>query len=348
MRRILDWFVEYLCRWLPRAAPTGLYPVGRPDRDSPVLVTANFSLTVKRVKRALRGQNLWLLVANSKGINVWCAAGGGLFDHNSVIDAVKISRLAERVDHRRLVLPALSAPAVDLTEVEGATGFSGEFGPVDAGSIPDYLNRGEKTEAMRRFDFGLRYRLDMFFSMNTPVYLVIGLALAAFDPGLVPRFTLIFWSALAILYLFIDIIPGRSGWAQAFFGAAVWVGLWGAMDWVRHGSPLVHWAWLIAVFAIFLAAGLDLAGTASPRKSDAERLLGRFRRRKSPGRKIGSLAFSRPACIGCGRCFGICPIGVFGPVDEEGKAVLLNPEACFACRACVKQCPANALSLADH
>ena len=62
MRFVIDWLVAYFCRWFPSSGHTGLFPIGHPDKGSPVLVTANFSLTLKRVKKALKGQNLWLLV----------------------------------------------------------------------------------------------------------------------------------------------------------------------------------------------------------------------------------------------------------------------------------------------
>ena len=53
----------------------GLYRVGEPDRQSPVLVTANYKLTIDAVRCELAGLNMWLLVLDTKGVNVWCAAG---------------------------------------------------------------------------------------------------------------------------------------------------------------------------------------------------------------------------------------------------------------------------------
>ena len=90
MSRILDWLVAWLFRWLPRSAPTGLFSIGNPDADSPVIVTGNFALSVKRVRKALRGRDAWLLVAHSGGINVWCAADGGLLPHHHVIEATQV------------------------------------------------------------------------------------------------------------------------------------------------------------------------------------------------------------------------------------------------------------------
>jgi len=55
----------------------GLYRIGTPDADSPVLVTANYKLTVDALRRRLTGLDLWILVLDTKGVNVWCAAAKG-------------------------------------------------------------------------------------------------------------------------------------------------------------------------------------------------------------------------------------------------------------------------------
>ena len=59
--------------------------VGAPDADSPVLVTANYKMTVDLLRRELAGLNAWLLVLDTRGINVWCAAGKGTFGTGEVI-----------------------------------------------------------------------------------------------------------------------------------------------------------------------------------------------------------------------------------------------------------------------
>jgi NAD-dependent dihydropyrimidine dehydrogenase PreA subunit len=353
MSAILDWVVAHLCRWLPRATATGLVRLGDPDEHSPVLVTANFSLTVARVRRALRGRNVWLLVANSGGINVWCAAAGGLLTHHRVVDAVKTSGLAERVAHRRLILPALSAPGVETEPIRAATGFRARFGPVSARDLPGYLDGKEKkTEAMRRFDFGLAHRVDMFLSMNFPVYLAVAVVLVLFWPQHLFGYTILFWSAVTFLYLFLDVIPGRTGWGQALGSAALFAGVWAGVDAAVRGDPRAHWGWLLATFAIFLAAGLDLAGTASPRRSDSEVWLHRLGLGSFGGlfseRDLGTITLDRDQCRGCGSCLDICPVAVFGPPDLDGKTTLGDRDACFACHACVTQCPEDALGLVEQ
>jgi NAD-dependent dihydropyrimidine dehydrogenase PreA subunit len=350
MSSIIGWIIAYWCRWLPHSAPTGLFKIGEPDENSPVIVTANFSLTIKRVKRALRGRNLWLLVANSDGINVWCAADGSIFTENRVIDAIKISGLSEAVSHRRVILPALSAPGIDRKAIKEETGFSARFGPVYAKDIPEYLDGGmKKTEAMRRFNFDIKHRLDMFWPMNFPIYFIVALVLAIFFREHLLGFTALFWFAVAFLYVFINVIPGKTGWGQAFISATLFVLAWAGLDWYLSGDPLVHWGWFIAAYVIFFAGGFDLAGTASARKSDAELLMHRLGFSSFGSlfseKDLGEIALDRDKCKGCGTCREICPVGVYGDLDPDKKTTFSDRDACFACGACVKQCPEGALRL---
>jgi len=57
----------------------GLYAIGNPDESSPVLVTANYRLTCDHLHKAMEKSNVWVLIIDTKGINVWCAAGKGTF-----------------------------------------------------------------------------------------------------------------------------------------------------------------------------------------------------------------------------------------------------------------------------
>lgn len=350
MNAFIGWFVAYLCRWLPHRTPTGLRPVGRPDADSPVIVTANFSLTVKRVLRALEGRDVWLLVAGADGINVWCAACGGLFNHHRVIDAIKISGLASRVRHREVILPALSAPGMDRGVIQEETGFRARFGPVRAADIPAWLGAGrKKTEAMRRFRFDWRHRADMFFSMNFPMWAGLAVILAIFWPHYLLGATGLFWGALAVLYLLVDVIPGRTGWAQAAIAAGVCVGIAAGNDALVHGNPLYHWGWLVATAVVFLIGGFDLAGITSSRQSDAEAFARRLGvQRVGPvlrEKDVGQIVLDRERCKGCATCLEICPVGVYDGLDDENRMRFKDRSACFACGACVRQCPEGALRL---
>jgi hypothetical protein len=140
----------------------GLYALGAPDAAAPVLVTANYKLTFDALRSAMDGADVWLLVVDTRGINVWCAAGKGTFSAAEVARMVHESRLAEVVEHRRLILPQLSASGVAAHLVREACGFRVTFGPVRAADIPAFLAAGRKADAaMRTVTFDLWERLAL-------------------------------------------------------------------------------------------------------------------------------------------------------------------------------------------
>lgn len=142
-----------------RVAP-GLYCVGEPDANSPVLVTSNYKFTVDVVRSSLAGLNVWLLVLDTNGVNVWCAAGKGTFGTAELVRRITATDLASVVSHRHLVLPQLGATGVAAHEVKRATGFLVHYGPVRARDIGAYLAAGMKaTPEMRRVTFTWRERI---------------------------------------------------------------------------------------------------------------------------------------------------------------------------------------------
>lgn len=136
--------------------PPGLYAAGRPDTGSPVLVSANYKLSFDMVRRELNGIDAWILVLDTKGINVWCAAGKSTFGTSELVEKIKSKNLQNIVNHRRVIVPQLGAPGIHAHIVKKATGFFVSFGPVYAKDIPAYLETGFKaTLRMRivRFSF---------------------------------------------------------------------------------------------------------------------------------------------------------------------------------------------------
>ena len=134
--------------------------------------------------------------------------------------------------------------------------------------------------------------------------------------------------------------------------ASLVAAVWGAVDWVTVGNPLAHWGWLLATFGIFFAAGFDLAGTVSPRRSDAELLMHRLGCTSFgplfSAKDLGEICLDSERCTACGRCLDLCPVRVFGEPGAGGRCNVARPGACFACGACVKQCRAGALTLDDR
>jgi len=140
----------------------GLYALGAPDERSPVLVTANYKMSFDRLRSALPGRNAWILVLDTSGINVWCAAGKGTFGTRELTERVKSSGLAERLAHRTLIVPQLGAPGIAAHLVHKRTGFSVVYGPVESRDLPAFLDAGmTATPAMRikHFPIGERAAL---------------------------------------------------------------------------------------------------------------------------------------------------------------------------------------------
>jgi hypothetical protein len=146
----------------------GLYAVGQPGPESPVIVTANYKLTFDTVRFTLTGRDIWLLVADTRGINIWCAGGKGTFSAAGIAEQVRKTGLERVVSHRRMILPQLGANGVRARDLRKACGFEGVFGPVRAQDLPRYLDQGE-DEAMRAVTFSLRERAEVI-----PVELVLG------------------------------------------------------------------------------------------------------------------------------------------------------------------------------
>lgn len=142
------------------SVPPGLYAVGRPDKNSDVLVTANYKFSFDALRRELKDMNAWILVLDTKGINVWCAAGKGTFGTDELIRRIASVRLDKMIAHRRIILPQLGAPGVSAHKVREATGFRVRYGPVRAQDISEYIRAGyEASREMRTIGFSLTDRL---------------------------------------------------------------------------------------------------------------------------------------------------------------------------------------------
>ncbi len=178
----------------------GLYGMNNPGRVSPVFVTANYKLTVDILRRELVGLDCHILVLDTGGINVWCAAGKGTFGTAELVRRIEMTGLASRLDHRVLILPQLGAPGVSARDVRKETGFRVIFGPVEARDIPEFLAGGmKKTARMRTKSFSWRDRLVL-----TPLELIQS------------------WKILLPFALLVLIMNGFcSGWNQLNFSLLV-------------------------------------------------------------------------------------------------------------------------------
>jgi len=179
----------------------GLYSIGSPTDESPVLVTANYRLTINRLREAMETADIWVLVLDTKGINVWCAAGKGTFGTGELINEIACSGLENFVKHRTIILPQLGAPGVAAHAVKKATGFTVVYGPVYARDIPAFIAAGNKaTEAMRVVGFSVWERFVL-----TPMEVF-------------PAFRKYLWVMLATV-LVMGLQPAGILFKPAFFGS---------------------------------------------------------------------------------------------------------------------------------
>jgi hypothetical protein len=215
--------------------PAGLYAVGAPTTDDPVVVTANFKMSYDIVRQALAGRNVWLLVLETFGINVWCAAGKGTFGTDELVKRIGTTGLAKVTTHRQLILPILGAPGVAAHEVAGLTGFTVRYGTIRADDLPEYLDNGMvTTPAMREMTFSLRERLVL-----VPVEIVLVLKTLCIAGGLLFLATAVLsgvmaglqvlfavlgalLTGIAVAPLLLPWLPGRSFAGKGAVAGLVW------------------------------------------------------------------------------------------------------------------------------
>ena len=175
--RLGSWKARWNIGRMRYTVEPGLYSLGDPTEKSHVFVSANYKMSFDRLRSQLKGRDGWILVLDTKGINVWCAAGKGTFGTFEIVNRMRIVGLHDIVSHRKLILPQLGAPGVSAHEVKRATGFTVIYGPVRAEDLPEFIdNRLKATSEMRQVKFGF---VDRIVLIPTEIVLVGKWALLA-------------------------------------------------------------------------------------------------------------------------------------------------------------------------
>jgi acetyl-CoA decarbonylase/synthase complex subunit gamma len=119
----------------------GLYRVGTPGRDSPVLLTVNFSLTFFTLQGYLEASRVpcFMLIVDTEGLSVLTAVASGKLQETVVRDAIAKYDLANEVSHRTLIIPGYAAPLSG--RIEEITGWKVLVGPRDAADIAEFLEK---------------------------------------------------------------------------------------------------------------------------------------------------------------------------------------------------------------
>jgi hypothetical protein len=171
----------------------GLYAVGKPKTSSDVFVTANYKLSFDVLRKNLDGLDAWILVLDTQGVNVWCAAGKSTFGTKELVKRINNTGLKNIVNHRRLIVPQLGAPGIAAHLVKQYSEFSVIFGPVRASDIKKFIENGYKsTTEMRTVTFNLVDRVKLIpveavlnfkylFSAIAVLSLLSGLSRAGFS-----------------------------------------------------------------------------------------------------------------------------------------------------------------------
>jgi len=261
--------------------PPGLYAINAPSAQSPVFVSANYKLSFDQLRRALEDVTGWILVLDTKGINVWCAAGKGTFGTEELVARIAAVNLKDVVSHRQLIVPQLGAPGVAAHEVSRRTGFRVDYGPVRADDIAGFLAAGQSAnDEMRRVRFPSVDRLAV-----VPVEMVGSLGKAGALAGLfgvmaTRRSGAWSWAGLrteglaaagivVLGYLFVTVmvpaclpvLPGRAFSVKgAVAGCLAWFSLWASR---LYTGPVDLAAWLLLFVVMGSFMGLNFTGAST-------------------------------------------------------------------------------------
>jgi len=170
----------------------GLYKTGEPDPGSEVFISSNYKMSFDILRKNLTGIDAWIIVLDTAGINVWCAAGKGTFGTDELVRMIDKTSIKDHIDHKRIIVPQLGAPGISAHEVKKQSGLNVAYGPVKASDIKKFLKNNLKTtDKMKKVTFTFSERLIL-----TPTEFVLSLK----------------YSPLFLILLFlIDIIIGGNG-----------------------------------------------------------------------------------------------------------------------------------------
>ncbi|MFQ5906046.1 MAG: mercury methylation corrinoid protein HgcA [bacterium] len=260
----------------------GIYAVGSPDQHSIVLVSANYKLSFDTLRQELNGLDAWIMVLDTKGINVWCAAGKGTFGTSEVVNRIEVTGLKKIVSHRKIIVPQLGAAGVAAHEVKKLSGFTVVYGPVRASDIRSFLEADMvATRQMRRvtFSFYDRARLVPTEVVTSLPHLLIATAvfllLAGFSRSgysgssavsIGARSSLnlffVYLAGTVLGPLFLPWLPGRAFSSKGFFLGLI---LFVVLSFGRFAGTglieIVGWMLLIPMISSFIVMNFTGSST---------------------------------------------------------------------------------------
>jgi len=251
----------------------GIYAIGNPNEESVVLVSANYKLSFDSLRKNLKGIDAWILVVDTKGINVWCAAGKGTFGTDEIASRIDTTKLKELVKNYQLIVPQLGAPGVSAYKVKLKSQFSVVYGPIYAEDLPSFLKNGMKATArMRkiRFNFLDRFVLtpaEIIGSIKYLFFVMVGFLILSginrggYSLGLVSSKGVIAVVNLLFAYLsgaflgpiLLPLLPGRSFAVKGVFsGICVLIISYFCGYLIGNSFEVIAWMFLTLGFSSFI------------------------------------------------------------------------------------------------
>ncbi|MBU4372001.1 MAG: acetyl-CoA decarbonylase/synthase complex subunit gamma [Proteobacteria bacterium] len=128
----------------PMMMQQGIYPIGNPNEDSPVLITTNFALTYFIVSGEIEASRVpsWLMVMDTEGLSVLTAWAAGKFVGDAIGQFVKKSGITEKVKQRKIVIPGFVAAVSGDLEEELGPEWEVRIGPREAAHLAPFLKQG--------------------------------------------------------------------------------------------------------------------------------------------------------------------------------------------------------------
>ncbi|MBN1803143.1 MAG: methyltransferase domain-containing protein [Candidatus Lokiarchaeota archaeon] len=275
----------------------GIYQSGNPNKDSPILVTANYEYSYIKLLKHLKGIDAWILCVDSNGINVWCAARGNDFGNRQLLEAVEATGIQAITEGRTLILPQLAAGGVSIPNLPKNSDkfkFQVKYGPVWSSTLPEYLkfDMKEKNEKMRILKFNLSHRMRAWITHTTFLFRKIFLVpiLAFFFIFLILAFPFgQIWTHKSLIFLeivlwilitnvLISMLFPLSSFSRKFIYKSLFFGILnlialGSISYLIHGqNPFILWM-IIFQFWLGFFSTMSFSGytmTTNPKEIQAE------------------------------------------------------------------------------
>ncbi len=346
---VLYSMLETLIRFFPVSSKPGIRTIGQPNEFSPVFLTVNYHLTVLKLMKVLRNMDCYLLVADTKGINVWCAAAGGHLNNHSVISILKTTNIENLVNHKEVILPQLAATGIEPAKVSEKTGWKIIWGPIYAEDIHLFIKSNySKKKVESRTHFKFLERIEMAVAWSFPISILVEIIVLIFWINEWYMGLILSW--MIPLMIFVS-FPLYSNILSEYEKSKIQIYLYKFLVILCFNFvvflPLTYLLirktvsfhfflrWNIMSLLLVISVIMELKGTTPIYKSDTH------------DNKDWIIKINLDKCRGIGVCIDVCPRDCYQMNKNTNRVNMVNSQLCIKCGACVVQCPCDAIYFQD-